>query len=439
MWSKLLRLLGRRQKNAPGSPSGNSQQKFSPALSANERLLRQKFSRCDDIEIQRVKVRALNDRPGLVVYADGLVNADVLNRDVVAHLRRAAADEVKGIKDLVAVGKTALCKNLEQVEEKVCYGHILLLVDGYSEGLLVNAQSWPSRAIEEPAQERTIRGPRDGFTETAKVNLSLVRRRLPTASLKNEVMRVGRRSKLQVSLLYIADVADEDVVNEVRERIQAIDIDGLLEPGALGELINERTITPFPLFLSTERPDKVVASLLEGKLALITEGSPFCMLVPVIFADFYHVAEDYYTHPLFATFSRVLRFAGLFVGSSATAIYTAAIAFHYEIIPRDIIVFLAQAREGVPFSPFAEAFAIEVLVELIREASIRLPGPIGPTIGIVGALVLGQAAVNARLVSPVLLIVVAIGLMANFNMPNYEAALTIRFLRFFVLAAAFFL
>jgi len=418
---------------------GTGDQGFTHSLVTNEDLVRSKFRKCGDVKYHPVKVAALKNRRAVIIYVEGLINEDILNRDIIAKLMNSPlAKDRTGILDIIAGSDVSVFKTLEDVEEKVLSGEIMLLVDGESKAYIISGRKWPMRSVEEPIQERAIKGPRDGFTETAKVNLGLIRRRIPNSTLKVETLPVGRRSSNMVTVLYMEDIADDDLVSEIIERIEAIDIDGIMESGVLSELITERTVSPFPLLLSTERPDKVTAGLLAGKVAIVVDGSPFCLLAPAVFADFYQVAEDYYIHPIYAFFARALRFAGLFISTTATAAYTAVIAFHYEIIPKNIIVFFAETREGVPFSPFVEAFAIEIVVELIREASIRLPGPIGPTIGIVGALVLGQAAVDARLVSPVLLIVVAVALMANFNIPHYEAALTMRFIRFGILAMAVF-
>lgn len=441
LWRKLVNMLVNRLPSESKSKTDSDSESllFTNSYSANKQMVKSMLDKCGDVKYHELRVPLFKNKTVLIVYVEGLVNTDVLNRDVISKLLDAPNKVVGGIRDIIAGSEVSVYTSFEDVEDKVLSGEIMLLLEGDAKAYIIAARDWPMRGVEEPIQERTIRGPRDGFTETAKVNLGLIRRRLPVSSLKVENVSVGSRSRNMVSVIYLEDIADYDLVAEVLERIRAVNIDGVLDPGVLGELITERTISPFPLLLNTERPDKVVAGLLAGKVAIVTDGSPFCMLAPVVFADFYQVAEDYYLHPIYAFFTRLLRFIGVFVATTATAAYSAAIAFHYEIIPRDIIVFIAETREGVPFSPFVEAFVIEIIVELIREASIRLPGPIGPTIGIVGALVLGQAAVDARLVSPVLLIIVAVGLMASFNIPNYESALSIRFLRFGIIGAAAFL
>lgn len=440
MVNRLFRLFLKNKKSSKAKDDAPPGTKWVRSLAVNEKLLRDKLVKCGDVKYHSVKVPLLANRRVLIAYVEGLVNTDTLNRDIIAKLMSPlTAEKAASITELIAANDIIKVRTLEETEDKVLSGDILLLADGESAGLLVSARKWPMRAIDEPNQERTIRGPRDGFTEVAKVNLGLIRRRLPDPSLKIENITIGRRSSNSIYLLYVADVADDVVVQEARERIKAVDIDGILEPGALAELITERSVSPFPLLLSTERPDKAVSGLLSGKILIISDGSPFAMLAPIVFADYFQVPEDYYMHPAFAFFGRILRFASIFIATTLPAAYTALIAFHYEVIPRDIIVFIAETREGVPFNPFAEAFILEIAVELIREASIRLPATIGPTIGIVGALILGQAIVEARLVSPVMLIVVAAALMANFNIPNYEAALTLRLIRFPILAMAAFL
>lgn len=440
MVNRLIRLLLKKKrpnKVEDDSPSGT---KWVRSLAANEKLLQEKLAKCGDVKYHSVKVPLLANRRVLITYVEGLINTDILNRDIIAKLMSPlTAEKAASITDLIAATDIIKVRTLEETEHKVLSGDILLLADGESTAFLVSARNWPMRAIDESIQERTIRGPRDSFTEVAKVNLGLIRRRLPDASLKVENITIGRRASSSIYLLYVADVADDYVVQEVRERIEAVDIDGILEPGALAELITERTVSPFPLLLSTERPDKAASGLLSGKIVIISDGSPFCMLAPIVFADYFQVPEDYYMHPAFAFFGRLLRFISIFVATTLTAAYTAIITFHYEVIPKEIIIFIAETREGVPFNPFTEALLLEIAIELVREASIRLPATIGPTIGIVGALILGQAIVQARLVSPVMLIVVAAALMANFNIPNFEAALTLRLIRFPILAMAAFL
>jgi spore germination protein KA len=438
MKNKLLQLLkkyGKKKKGRHGEPPPETA--FTGRLDQDEELMRKTLARCGDVVYRQIHIPALN-RKGLVLFAENMVDKDIINRDILAPLLEPSAERItnNGVLDLLHVGEAEWCSGVEEASQQLLLGSSMILVDGRAEALLAETRQWPARNVEEPLQEQLIQGPREGFTEVLKINTSLIRRRLPTPSLKLESLVIGRRTATHVALMYIDDVADPDVVQEARARLKAIDIDGILEPGALGELISDKGWSPFPLILNTERPDKVVGELLQGKVVILADGSPFAKIIPATFADFNHTPEDFYLHPLYASLFRVLRFGSFFVATTLTAIYVAILSFHYEMVPADLLVFLAETRAGVPFVPFIEALMLELAIELIRESSLRLPKNISGTIGIVGALVLGQAVVEARLVSPILLIVVAISFMASFTIPSYQASLPIRYVRFPILIAA---
>ncbi len=433
MKKMLSRLFsGKRNNTANNDQAKNTGINFSGNLSKDEQIVRKVFAGCGDVVFRTLNIPALGNRRGLVVLVGTLSDSDIVSRDIIAGLtaQQGTDKKVHTALDLISVGEAEWNSNLDVVKTQVLLGKTLLLVDGNPKALVLETRQSPTRAVEEPTQERIIQGPREGFTELLKTNLGLVRRRLPTPTLKVKFMEIGSRTATRIALLYLDDVADPELLQDVEARLEAINIDGILEPGAIGELISEKSWSPFPLQLNTERPDKVAGELLQGKVVLLSDGSPFAKIMPATFADFNHSPEDFYIHPVFATLTRTLRLFSFFIATTLTATYTAVVTFHYEIIPRDFITFIAEARTGVPFVPFVEALFLELSVELIREASLRLPGPIGGTIGIVGALVLGQAVLEARLVSPMLLIVVALSFMASFSIPNFEASLPLRYLRF---------
>ncbi|HCX78129.1 MAG TPA: spore germination protein [Firmicutes bacterium] len=424
--------------NGKHCPAGKS---LTKSIQINEGLLRQVFKDCADVKTKKIAIPRMNNRRALVLYTEGLVSADNLTRDIISPLLAESEHnrQVEDVIQLIAVGQTSSYFYLEDFTSDILRGKIAIIVDGSSKAVIIDIKKWPGRSVEEPLQERLIRGPREGFTEVIQVNRGLVRRRLPDPNLKVFNLKIGQRTSTEVSMLYIEDVCNLDTVQEVKERLEAIDIDGILDSGVIAELISERTISPFPLHLSTERPDKVVGGLLQGKVVILTDGSPFALVLPSVATDWFQTPEDYYMHPLFATIGRVLRLLGILAVTTLTAVYTAIIMYHYEMIPSNIIFFIAQSREGVPFSPLTEALLLEFAAELMREASIRLPGPVSPTLSIVGALILGQAVVSANLVSPVLLIIVATTFLAGSVIPNYEASLAVRYLRFPMLLAAGFL
>lgn len=435
MLKKLISRL-RKRKVSKEQAKNVPTEDFSGNIKKDEALLRETFRDCGDVKYRKLNIPAMGNRQAVVTFVEGLVNVDALHRDIISPLLTPRQQGVKAVTELVAAGEVQYYSSPSEIAGQVLLGKVAVVVQGDPRIYIIESKDWPMRGIEEPLQEKLIRGSREGFTEIIQVNLGMVRRRLPDPNLKVIMMEVGRRSKTKVAILYVKDVCDLDTAKEIEKRIEAIDIDGIIDPGVLSELITERTFSPFPLILSTERPDKVLGGILQGKVAIIADGSPFAMLAPVCAVDFFHVPEDYYMHPLFALISRLFRFVGIILGTTLVGAFVAMVTYHYEVIPANIVTFIAETREGVPFAPLAEAFLLEFTVEVLREASVRLPGPVGSTLGIVGALILGQAAVSAHLVSPVLLIIVALSFIAGSIIPNYEAALVTRWIRFPILLAA---
>lgn len=433
----LGKILG--NKNANKQEDSKPRAKFTKDFKKNEKRLEELFRDCGDVSMREITVPALDGRRASLRYVQGLINNDTLQRDILGKLLEPHSEEVKDIRGLISAGAVTAIDSMEEFAGQVFLGKVGIILQGENKAYLVEAKNWPKRTVEEPLQERLIRGPREGFIEVIQVNLALIRRRLPHPNLKMIMLEVGRRSKTEVAILYIEDVCNLDTVREIEERIRAIDIDNLLESGCLEELITERTFSPFPQMLQTERPDKVAAGLSQGKIAIVTDGSCFAALAPTSFDDFIQVPDDYYMDFLYGTLGRVLRFIGLFTGTTVVAAYVAVLSFHYEIVPTNIVIFIAQTRAGVPFDPLTEALLLEFFSEILREASIRLPGPVGPTLGIVGALILGQAAVAARLVSPIMLFLVALTFILSSIIPNYEASTAMRYLRFPLIIAAGFL
>lgn len=439
MLKKFLGKLLGKKKDGPGGGSNKPRNNFTSDFKKNEKLLEDIFRDCGDVTVREVTIPALGNRRATLRYIQGLINTDTLQRDILGKLLEPHPEAIKDIKGLISGGEVTVNDSPEEFAGKVLLGKVGIILQGDAQAYLVEAKDWPKRNVEEPLQERLIRGPREGFIEVLQVNLALIRRRLPDPNLKMIILEVGRRSKTKVAILYIEDVCNLDTVREIEERIRAIDIDILLESGCLEELIVERTFSPFPQVLQTERPDKVAAGLAQGKVAIVTDGSCFVALAPVIFGDFIQIPGDYYLDFLFGSIERVLRFVGLFLGTTLVAAYVAVLSFHYEIVPTNIVIFIAETRAGVPFDPLTEALLLEFASEILREASIRLPGPMGPTLGIVGALILGQAAVSARLVSPIMLFLVALTFILSSIIPNYDASSAARYLRFPIIIAAGFL
>ncbi|HYF81098.1 MAG TPA: spore germination protein [Symbiobacteriaceae bacterium] len=337
----------------------------------------------------------------------------------------------KYLEERVVTGtQVGAVKTIGDVTHRVLAGNTLLLVEGLDRAAEISTQGWDHRSPEEPIAEPVVRGPKEGFVETAVINLVLIRRRLLDERLRTEMFTIGSRTNTTVYLVYMVELAIPELVNEVRKRLSAIHVDNILESGVLEELMEDSAYTPFPLMKATERPDVVAGELLEGKVALVIDGTPHALVAPATFVGGMQAAEDYYQRWPMATFIRFLRFAFLFISLLGPSMYIAITTFHPEMLPTDLLLSLAVAREGVPFPAVIEAILMEISFEALREAGVRLPKTVGQTVSIVGALVIGEAAVRARLVSPVMVIVVAITGIASFVIPNYSTALAIRLLRF---------
>ncbi|MED4797818.1 spore germination protein, partial [Priestia megaterium] len=267
--------------------------------------------------------------------------------------------------------------------------------------------------------QTVVRGPRDSFTETLRTNTALIRRRIKSPKLWIESQQIGEFTKTDIALVYIDGIADEQVIQEVKERLSKIDIDGILESGYIEELIQDEDYTPFPTMHNTERPDSVAAGLLEGRIAILVDGTPFVLMVPALFIQFFQAAEDYYQRADISTLIRLMRYMAFFLALLTPSAYIALTTFHQEMLPFALLISIAAQREGVPFPAIIEAFIMEITFEILREAGVRLPRAVGSAISIVGALVLGEAAVQAGLVSPAMVIVVSITAISNFVSPVY--------------------
>ncbi|WP_350344097.1 spore germination protein [Proteinivorax tanatarense] len=427
--------------NQPMNKSSDGK-KVHASLKKNHDYLQNLFKDCDDIDFRKIKI-ADSSITVLIVYVDGLSAQETIGADIVRSLTilSPTSKEMKFTKEnihqrLLSVAQAEEKNEFDNVVESLLGGEVLLFVDGINTSFSIDLRSWEGRTVEEPSNEQTIRGPREGFTETLRFNTALIRRRIKNNDLKMKHLKVGRQSKTDVVISYFASIADDVVVKEVEERIKKIDIDGVLESSYIEELIEERSISIFPQILNTERPDRVVGHLLEGKVVILVDNTPFALVLPVALAQFFHSPEDHYNRYVYTFVTRLFRLLGFFLATCLPAIYVILTSYRYEMIPIDIIFSIAETREELPFSPFMEALLLELVVEFLREATLRLPGPIGQTIGIVGALVIGEAAVQARLISPILVIFTATTMLGSFAIPNYNMASSVRLLRFPLLFAS---
>ncbi|MCM3488877.1 spore germination protein [Alkalihalophilus marmarensis] len=325
------------------------------------------------------------------------------------------------------------------MSEYIHQGYVIFLTEGRSNGLAFNVASYEHRGIEKAENEVLVKGPKEAFTESASVNLSLLRKRISNPHFIAEGKVIGVRSKSEATLLYVSDLVNESVLQEVKKRIDRIDVDSVRSIEMLEQFIEERTYSLIPSVLYTERPDRTAAYIDDGYIAIIMENSPAALILPVTFWSFFHSPEDHYSRFLYGNFSRLIRLAALFITLFISSLYIAVTNFHEEMIPIDLLLAIAGSREQLPFPLVFEVVIMEFAFELIREAGLRIPSPLGPTIGIVGALILGQAAVEANVISPIVVIVVALSGLSSFAIADVSLNYTIRMVRFlFILAASMY-
>jgi len=384
-----------------------------------------------------------------IFYINGLSNEDSIEEKVMKPLQQLTQEDVteSQSRELLEqlIERTTPLSSFEVYEQfddailPFMSGDSLLIINGVKKLIILGTRGYKERGIEEPQSEIVIRGPRDGFNESLQTNTLLIRRRIRDPNLTVQVAQVGRRSKTDIAIVYVKGIVNESIVEEIRYRVACIDIDDVRESGTIEQLIEDNVLSPFPQILQTERPDKSVAALNNGQVIILVDGTPFALITPITLEQLFKSTEDYYDRWQIGTLIRMLRYSAAFIALFLPAIYIAMVSYHHGMIPTTLALSIAGAREGVPFPSFIEAFLMELTIELLREAGIRLPRAVGQTIGIVGGLVIGEAAVRAGIVNPIMVIVVALTTIASFAIPAYNVSITLRMLRFILmlLAASF--
>ncbi|WP_243835125.1 spore germination protein [Alicyclobacillus sacchari] len=400
-----------------------------------------------DIVIREFRVGVESKSPwrGMAVFVDGLSDKNVINSAILEPLMILThVSEENPRRTLEYVVEKLLPGNQSQIVDKwseavanILTGSTVLFLDRCNGALVIETKGWEHRSVSTPQTENVVRGSQDAFTENFRANTGLVRARLRTEHLVTEIHTVGNLARTDVAIMYIHGVTNPKLVREVRRRISQIDVDFILDSGMLEQFIEDRPSMLIPQVMATERPDRVAASLAEGYVALFVGNSTYCLIVPVVLWSLVHSSEDSNIRFLPGTFMRLIRWIALLTALLLPGLYVAVTNYHSEMLPTDLMLAIAGSREQVPFPVVVEVLLMEFAIELIREAGIRIPSVIGPTIGIVGALIIGQSAVQAGIVSPLLVIVVATTALASFTVPNYELSMGIRIMRFaFLIAGA---
>ncbi|HZK43880.1 MAG TPA: spore germination protein [Syntrophomonadaceae bacterium] len=426
-------------------------EKLTTSLSDNLDNLEHLLANCSDAVIKRFKFSKSPVKDAAILYFDGLTDRNEIELNILKPLMLEmemlapeyltlykAEDIFSSVKNsILSMADVIEISTLQEVSYHIASGDTVILIDGFDLALVADTRSWQMRSVETPDNEVVVFGPKEGFNETLRINTALLRRRIKSTNFKIEAMILGRVTKTDVVLCYIDNIAPEGLVNEVRERLEQIDIDAVLDTSYIKELIADNPNTIFTQFEHTEKPDKACSHLLEGRICIIVDGSPMALIAPITFPQFLISSEDYYTHYIPASLFRLLRFGAMMIALFLPALYVAIITYHHEMIPTSLYLTIAATRQSVPFPPFIEALLLELTFEMLREAGLRLPKAVGPAVSIVGALIIGDAAVRAGLVSTPMVVVVAFTGIASFVTPAYNAGIIIRVSRFgFLIAGA---
>ncbi len=367
-----------------------------------------------------------------VVYLKSFTDIEELNKSVLAPLQRFTSLP----KDMESLGKilpqagTRVIASIQALSKAIAWGDTVLLVSGFKSGLEIPLKKYQQRPVEEPDNEKIVRGPRDGFVESIWSNAGLLRQRIKNPDFRLEVLTLGTRTSVEVGIVYVEGIANRQIVSEVRQRLERIEVDRLLSSGYVGEFTTDSPWSPFPTSQFTERPDHVTAALLDGRIGILIDGTPIVTIVPVVFWDFLKSPDDYIESPYFATLVRLIRLLAHLVTLLLPGAYVAVTTFHLEMLPQTLAMIIAGARTRTPFPVAIEMLTMELTVEILREAGLRMPGSFGQTMSIVGALVIGEASVTAGLIEPIIVVIVAFTTLASFIVPGYNAAIAIRLLRF---------
>lgn len=423
---------------------------LSTRLQENEALLQQALGGSTDLVKKKL---ILGTNIELVLFfIDGLVDTGTLHNSILYSLTERGFSEFDEPEKMDAEQKLQLLKDCilmagdikeiadyDKLLHDLLSGCIILLLEGANTALRIALPGWEDRNVGEPSSQTVLRGPMEGFTERLRTNTALIRRKIKDSHLWLETFQIGKATQTDVAIMYLNNVVNAEIVAEVKRRLAKIDTDSILESGYIEEFIQDTAITPFPTIYNSDRPDTIAAGILEGKVAILVDGTPFVLLVPSFFLNFFQSAEDYYQRADIATLLRFIRYLSFFIAMLAPALYVAITTYHQEMIPTTLVISLAAQREAVPFPAFVEAMLMEVIYEVLREAGVRIPKNIGQAISIVGTLVIGQAAVEAGFISSAMVIIVSVTAISSFVIPETGMSIAVRIIRFALMGLGAFL
>lgn len=411
------------------------------SIEMNIQILKDIFNHDDTIIFRHFGNKTDKKLKYCIVFIKGMVDKDMIHESIIRPILRNSilGKEKNTIESMenhvITSDNIKKTKYIDKVVNSIISGNTVLLYEGVQEALIIETMGWESRDIQESEVEKSLRGPREGFTESIIKNLTMIRRRIKTPDLKFRFRTLGLRTKTECCICYIEGIVNEKILKELNKRLDKLEIDGLLDSGYIEELIKDAPFSPFRTIGDTERPDVVAGKILEGRIALLLDGTPVALTLPYIFLEYFQSQDDYYTNFYFSSINRLLRILSFILTISVPAIYTSLITFHQEMIPTSLILTVSASRQGIPFPTILEVFALLLVFEALRETGIRMPTFIGQALSIVGALVLGQAAVEARFVSAPMVIIVAFAGITGLMTPKIKGAVVLLRVIFLLLSS----
>jgi spore germination protein KA len=404
----------------------NKTVKLNNSLDNNINVFKNLFKDNQTVIFREFQNRINDNIKCCIIYTDGMVNKQLVDEHIILSIMEMnlkdiiTPENIMGILNskVIISGDVKKVTDVNEMVASIAYGSTLLLVNKVSEALIIDTKGWPVRAIEEPTTEKALRGSKEGFTESIISNLTMIRRRIRTPELKVIFKEIGTRTKTNICICYVEGIAQDKILEELMKRLDKINIDSVLESQYIEEYIRDSHFSMMNTIGNTESPDVACGKLLDGKIIILCDGTPFVLTLPYLFVENFSVYEDYYNNYIYSTFNRWLRILALISGISVPAIYVGIVTFHQELIPTSMFLSISAARKGIPLPTVVEALVMLTGFSLLREAGLRLPKPIGQAVSIVGALVLGESAVNARIVSAPMVIVTAVTGISSFLVPK---------------------
>ena len=424
--------------NEPDNPGLNK------SLDDNISTFKNIFENDETLIIRELQNKRLKNAQCCIIYLDGMVNTEIVNENIIQPVlcNNLSEDiEIDNLleelkKKVIVSNNVTLETEINKIVSSIINGDTLFLIEGYDKALIISSKGGQVRPITEPTSSRVFRGPREGFTESIMVNLTLVRRKIKNPDLKFKFKEIGERTHTKTCICYIEGLALEGILSELEQRLDKIDIDGIIDSGYIQELIKDAPYSPFETVGSSERPDVIAAKLLEGRIALFVDGSPFVLTVPYLVVENFQSNEDYYNNYIYSTMNRLIRGFTAVTSITIPALFLSLVTYHQEMLPTPLLLSISASIQGVPVPTVISLFVMLFVFDLLREAGTRMPSSIGQAVNIVGTLVLGQAVVEARLVSaPVIIVTALTGIMTLINM-NFISA-TIIFRTFLLFGASF--